>query len=220
MDNRRTELSVNDATAILSYSDEETSIITEKELDYEELPNALEECKFLKDTVFNTADFIAGKELSRQNFEGLLDKSLIHISTHSISNSNSKYETSILIRDEEGLPIHYFGYELLNHNMPSFVFLNACETGIGYIQIGEGVYSFSRYCKMAGAETVISTLWNVKDEEAAMFSNSYYKNWLKGKSALEAFTDAQMYLKSVNSDPYVWAAFRLEGNPNVYISNN
>jgi len=216
---QKTVLKIDDGVGLVSYSDD-TTYNTLDTLEYSELINGYEECVFVRDSLFPYAELIAGHEFTKSNFENFLNNEILHISSHALSNELSKYETSILLRDNLGQPSSFYGYELLNYKVPKFIFLNACETGVGYIQVGDGVYSFARYCQMAGSNTVISTLWKVKDKAASQFSQSFYTSWLSGKSALEAFTEAQNRLRELNDDPNDWAPFVLEGNPNVYLSKN
>lgn len=202
---------------IISYSDLETNRNLSDELVYEELIEGFKECSFLKDSIFENAVFISGKDMTKESVERSLETDLCHISSHALSDTSSQYDVSILLRNEDGEAVPYFGYEILKMRAPKFVFLNACKTGVGHIEVGEGVYSFSKYCQLAGSETVITTMWEVRDEVAADFSKEYYRNWKKDQSALEAFTIAIQILKSKYQDPYDWAPFVLEGNPYVFL---
>src|SRR5262249_5131907 len=60
------------------------------------------------------------------------------------------------------------------------VVLSACETGLGRAQSGEGLLGLRRAFEMAGARTVISSLWSVNDESTAHLMQSFYQNlWVK-----------------------------------------
>ena len=89
------------------------------------------------------------------------------------------------------------------------IVLSACETALGEVNNSEGVFGLQRAFKLAGAQTLIMSLWKVDDEATSILVNEFYKNWLSGKSKQEAFKAAQ---KKVRSDsryisPFYWAAF-------------
>lgn len=87
------------------------------------------------------------------------------------------------------------------------VVLSACETGLGDIMGGEGVYGLQRAFKVAGARTIIMSLWKVPDKETVELMELFYKNWLENKMSKEdAFNQAQREL-SKKYPPYFWAAF-------------
>jgi CHAT domain-containing protein len=67
----------------------------------------------------------------------------------------------------------------------------------------------SRAFKLAGAETIVVSLWNVDDIGTAQLMEQFYRNWLSGMSKQEAFKFAQQQLRadSVYDSPFYWAAF-------------
>jgi CHAT domain-containing protein/Tfp pilus assembly protein PilF len=89
------------------------------------------------------------------------------------------------------------------------VVLSACETGVGDVQNGEGVYGLRRALVLAGAETQVTSLWKVADEATKDLMVDYYQRLLKGEGRSEALRNAQLTLmKSKDrSHPYYWAAF-------------
>lgn len=102
-------------------------------------------------------------------------------------------------------------YEVLslNLNNTDLVVLSACETGLGEIKSGEGVYGLQRAFQVAGAESVIMSLWKVSDEATKNLMTHFYREWMNGKSKNEAFIAAQRQLRKQFSAPYYWGAFVL-----------
>lgn len=91
------------------------------------------------------------------------------------------------------------------------VVLSACETGVGEVKAGEGIYGLQRAFKLAGAKALLMSLWTVSDEATQVLMTAFYKQWLKGKSAVLAFRIAQNEVRKRYPHPYYWAAFVLIG---------
>ncbi len=89
------------------------------------------------------------------------------------------------------------------------VVLSACDTGVGEARVGQGVYGLRRALVMAGAESQVTSLWQVDDAATRDLMVDYYKRLQKGEGRGEALRDAQLsMLKSANrSHPYYWASF-------------
>ncbi|BAQ62620.1 kinesin light chain [Geminocystis sp. NIES-3708] len=89
------------------------------------------------------------------------------------------------------------------------VVLSACQTGIGDVRNGEGVYGLRRAFVLAGAESQLMSLWDVFDLTTQELMTSYYKRLMKGEGRSEALRQVQ--LEMLNSDkfkhPVHWAAF-------------
>lgn len=93
------------------------------------------------------------------------------------------------------------------------VVLSACQTGLGDISQGEGVFGLQRGFKKAGAKSILMSLWEVDDKATQILMTQFYKNLLSGQSKRLSLLSAQKYLRDFNGGiydkPQYWAAFIL-----------
>ena len=92
------------------------------------------------------------------------------------------------------------------------VFLSACETGLGKVTNGEGVYGLRRAFTLAGAESQVMSLWKVNDQTSRELVESYYKNLKSNQGRSQALKTIQLDLLKKYGYPYYWAAFIPSGN--------
>ena len=91
------------------------------------------------------------------------------------------------------------------------VVLSACQTAQGKLQNGEGVYGLQRALRIAGAQNIILSLWDVDDTVGRTFMLVFYKKWLGGMDKAAAFRAAQLAIKAEHPQPFYWAGFVLVG---------
>jgi tetratricopeptide (TPR) repeat protein/CHAT domain-containing protein len=93
------------------------------------------------------------------------------------------------------------------------VVLSACQTGLGDIKVGEGVFGLRRAFLLAGAKTLLMSLWKIPDEETRMLMEGFYKRILEGKPRADALREAQLAVKAAIPEPLYWGAFICQGDP-------
>jgi hypothetical protein len=93
------------------------------------------------------------------------------------------------------------------------VVLSACETGLGRVHVGEGVFGLRRAFVLAGAKTLVMSLWKVPDEPTRELMEDFYGRLLAGTGRAEALREAQLGMKARYPDPFFWGTFICQGDP-------
>ncbi|MFC2173274.1 tetratricopeptide repeat protein [Acidobacteriota bacterium] len=101
----------------------------------------------------------------------------------------------------------------------SWAVLSACDTGVGEIKAGEGVFGLRRAFKMAGAKTLIMSLWSVEDQVTRQWMTGLYNaRYVDRKDTAEAVRQASLDIiksrreKGQSTHPFYWGAFVAAGD--------
>lgn len=99
-----------------------------------------------------------------------------------------------------------------------WVVLSACETGVGKVMAGEGVFGLRRAFQVAGARTLIMSLWKVEDEGTRDWMRRLYQARVTGMSTAEAVRSASLDVlrdrraRGLSTHPFYWGAFVASGD--------
>ena len=93
------------------------------------------------------------------------------------------------------------------------VTLSACDTGVGEVKNGDGVYGLRRSFVLAGAETLVMSLWPVSDYVTRELMTAYYKELKQGLGRSEALRKVQLQMlkRPDRAHPFYWASFIQSG---------
>ena len=107
----------------------------------------------------------------------------------------------------------------LNLEGVEWAVLSACDTGLGVVKAGEGVFGLRRAFQVAGVHTVIMSLWQVEDESARTWMRALYEGRLKKnlntaqavqQASLRVLRDRRAAKQSTH--PFYWAGFAAAGD--------
>ncbi len=122
-----------------------------------------------------------------------------HAQASNASSSAAPPAESALVTALELAGLNLWGTQL--------VVLSACDTGRGDVKLGQGVYGLRRAFVVAGAETVVMSLWKVNDETTRQLMEAYYRNLLAGRGRAAALREAMRALRLTQAHPHYWAPF-------------
>ena len=144
----------------------------------------------------------------------LRDSRYVHIAAHGGHNSDAPAFQSIYLSGTgtEGI---LFAHEVLSQDLRGLelVTLSACETALGRFDRLDNLQGLPSALLLAGARTIIGTLWPVSDEAAALFFPALYQGLARRQDVFDAFRDAQATVRAALPQYWDWGAFYLMGGP-------
>jgi CHAT domain-containing protein/tetratricopeptide (TPR) repeat protein len=165
-----------------------------------------------------------GNDATEEQVKTVKSPHILHIATHGFFVEDSANMVNPMIRSgvilagvknanvnshDDGILTAYEATHL-DLDKTELVVLSACETGLGEIRNGEGVYGLQRAIIVAGANNLLMSLWKVDDDATTELMTSLYSE-LKSKGNVEAFREAQLSLRKKYPHPFYWGAFIMLG---------
>jgi len=189
--------------------------------------------EILKNNAWTTSVFLK-RFATEKNLKNIHSPDILHVATHGFFSTDKVklsadakkdflfYSGLVLSGanrnlDKETQEIYDDGiltaYEVMNLDLADthLVVLSACETGLGKIENGEGVYGLQRSFLQAGARTILISLWKVDDQITQELMVRFYQYLFQGKSEREALKLAQLDQLKKFSNPIRWGGFIVVG---------
>jgi CHAT domain-containing protein len=166
------------------------------------------ESKVLLGTSATEAAFKAAK---------LADYRVIHLAVHGFADPTFPDRAALVLLSDRAAGEDGFlqASEIVQLRLDAdLVVLSACDTAVGPLQGQEGIANLSKAFLLAGARTVVSTLWQIDDNSSLFLMKRFYSHLLEKQSPASALTAAKRDMLRTfgqKAVPYQWAAFTIEG---------
>jgi CHAT domain-containing protein len=132
----------------------------------------------------------------------------VHFATHGLFEPGAPLFSAILTAPEAGGPSRLSLYEVMDMKLKArLVVLSACETDRGTLIGGDEIAGLTRTFLLAGAETVVSSLWKVSDESTALLMQGFYRRLKQGQSTAAALRESALEVRKQFPHPFYWAPF-------------
>lgn len=142
----------------------------------------------------------------------LQQRTQVHFATHGFVDEEAPLFSGLMTGPAEGQPTRLSLYEVPALTLRArLVVLSACETGLGRLLGGDEVAGLTRTFLMAGAETVVSSLWEVSDDATAILMEGFYRRLRGGTPPAEALRASALELRTQHPHPFYWAPFIVTG---------
>lgn len=173
-------------------------------------------------SLFPEATLLVGANATKAALASVEAPRFLHIATHGFFlGPNAAVDNPLLrsglalsganVRPADRGPGILTALEASNLNLwgTKLVTLSACDTGVGEIKNGEGVYGLRRAFFLAGAETLVMSLWSVTDNVTRDMMSAYYGGLRQGLGRGDALRRAQLAMlgRSRTRHPFYWASF-------------
>lgn len=165
--------------------------------------------------LFEKSALFLGKEASKKNFKEFGQGfRYLHFATHGKFDPAHPLDSALLLstpsaaNKQDRLTIG----ELYSIRLDAdLVTLSACETGLGKVANGDDVVGLTRGFLYAGANQIVSTLWEIDDAATSTLMTSFYSNIKAGMGTEEALRRSQLAVRQQYPNPFFWAAFQITG---------
>jgi CHAT domain len=182
------------------------------ELGLEPLPRAVPEARAVAG-ILGTEPLLDSAATKPVVEEALRTSRCLHVATHGRHSVRSPAFHSLVVFPDADGKHELHAYELVGLDLSELelVTMSACETALGRIDVGDNLRGLPACLVQAGVRTMVGTLWPAADEPCATFFPTFYGEYARSRSPLDAFAVAQRATRSEHPEHRDWGAFYLMG---------
>jgi CHAT domain-containing protein len=184
------------------------------------IPETRQEVLSIGNVVGNDAILLLGPDATESRFKSqpLRDFKVIHIATHAIAETEIPERAALVLgrsqssQDDGLLQVREITQMQLRADL---VTLSACNTGVGILQGEAGASTIQEAFLVAGAKSVVASLWPVDDTYTTALMIRFYERLAAGEEKSVALRHTKLdMLEKYGRDvpPFYWAAFVLTGD--------
>ena len=187
---------------------------------FTDLPSSTDEVEIAR-AAFSKKDskLLLGTSATEAAFKAatLADYRVIHLAVHAFADPTFPDRAALVLLSDRSAGEDGFlqASEIVQLRFDAdLVVLSACDTAVGPLQGQEGIANLSKAFILAGARTVVSTLWQIDDSSSLFLMKHFYVHLLAKRSPASALTAAKRDMLRTfgqKAVPYQWAAFTIEG---------
>lgn len=161
---------------------------------------------------FKAAQVNAVTDQVLQCLRGTPPAELLHFAVHGTYDPGGLQDGLMLV---DGVTLEPFQVQGAQLSRSPFVFLNACQVGMGNKVLGDSSGMAAAFL-MAGASGVVAPLWSVKDTIAREIARSFYEKTAEGTSPAEALREARRSFRpEAAPQSATWLAYQYFGHPSL-----
>jgi CHAT domain-containing protein len=206
-----------------SFSSEDVkNLSAEQLLTTNQIGGSAKEINSISGLVSNV-DLFSGLDATEENFvKNAPNYDIIHLAIHGEADLENSMDSKLIFPSGgEGHDGFLYPFELYNLSLNAkLVVLSACESGIGKMFSGEGIFSMARAFAFAGSPSIVMSLWKINDNATASLMEGFYTSLSNSENVDNALRMAKsQYLQSADeltSHPANWAALVPIGNMNGF----
>ena len=185
------------------------------------LPHAKQEAEAVAN-ILKTTPILEAQATKSAVLMRIMNAKIIHLATHG-SASSGFLAFGMLVplgqdraANAQGVLLYPEEVEKLNIN-PALVVLSSCDSGRGAVK-ADGIQGMARAFILAGAQAVLTTLWRVPDESAAIFMQFFYQYMMDGLESTKALQKAILSIRCFSKySQYIhWSGYQLTGR-DIYL---
>lgn len=186
------------------------------------LPQSQHEVESIAENLPKPSELLLGSNATETHFKHLPlgDYNVLHLALHGFVDLDYPDRSALVFApqtdemDDGLLQIREIRHLHLNANL---VTLSACNTGVGPVG-EEGVDNLVNAFIQAGAQSVVSTLWETDDRSTTRLMTNFYARLAHEEAKSTSLRKAELDLINSGLPPYYWAPFELVGDPSGTLS--